>query len=291
MPVEEKAKGSTLVILLLLTSLTLFVASAFIFHTTDVRDATYYDPEWFLENSRAMKPPMLSISPPPASPNITLEYFFEIDGRPPKLAWRYYVLSEYILGYGWWVGYNVEEKYVCEFRSNLTFTVRTPILPAGWLYDYPLVALWDNRVEVACTDFEVYSSDIYSFDMNVGIRLPDDIISVHVTAPEEGMLGVAYSVHYWPKNYTEIIMNSSTLRDVRQMVATDSVLRNYTRIPAGYLSRFPEVREVLERIALPENETVYAQVSTTMWYLIRNFYVAYNYSCLLYTSPIPRDRG
>jgi len=270
---KEKSKGSILFIVLIIISIAAYVVSGFIFHSTDVKSATYYDPDWFIDNSRASKPPFLNITPP-YMPNVSMEYFFLIDGKAPTLAWRLGVLSIYIDGWGWQWGYNsISEYSIPEEQYNVTYIVRTPLLPVSGTLEYPLVTLWDNSANFSCSDFEIYMTDLSSFETYINLWTPDMMLVFGVNTPEQGSIGLKYIVGYRPINRDVISENSATIEATNNTASTDPVLRNYTMIPEGYFARYPEVKDLMLNVSLSSNNTVYEQVGVIVRYLVENFEV------------------
>lgn len=270
---KEKPKGGILFILLIIVSITAYIVSASIFRSADVKEATYYNPDWFMENSRASKPPSLNITPP-YTPNISTEYFFLIDGGAPILAWRLSSLSFYINGRGWQWGYNsVKEYSMPQEQPNTTYIVRTPPLPISELLRYPLITLWDNTANFSCSDFEVYMTDISSFEMSIYLWAPDMMLVLGINTSEQGFIGIRYTVGYTHIDRESIAKNSATIEDTSKLANANPILKNYTIVPEGYLEAYPEVRNLLLDVSLNPNNTVYEQVGAIIRFFIENFEV------------------
>jgi len=300
---EKKRRGGVLVITLLMLSIIFFISSAYIFHSADVPEETYYDPEWFMQNSHARVPPKLPIVPYYWYNEAWPGYFFEIDGKAPNLAWRCIILNRYIEGQGWDLSFDTDnyvvdkvmeslgigeygqvtnfgtfETYSEKTFGNESFVVRTPPISTSFMDKYPLISLWDPEGEVSCSGFQMYFSSISRFTYNVSIYSPDDYLYVDFYTPESGTMGIMYVAYYQPRNYLLLAESSATIGETKTSVEGNPVLENYTLLPDGYVDDYPELRWLIGNVTLDDSESVYNQVSVILAFLYSNFELRYDLS-------------
>ncbi|MCR8433186.1 MAG: transglutaminase-like domain-containing protein [Crenarchaeota archaeon] len=262
-------KSVPLFMILLVLSLAYFVSTAFLFHVSNVKDAEYYSAEWFLENSHAIIPtfPLLNITPP----NYTLQFSFEVVGDARTYGWRFIILSEYATGKGWVVGNLSQEPYLMNTTEHF-FLVRLLPLPIEVLRSFPLVTLWDvMHQRPIISSFSPYISTVSHFECYLGILKPDDIVTVDVSSPEEGLIGFRYLAHFTPTNFHDMPSSFSKVNETKTEAQRNSAIRDYLKIPSDYFSMYPKVLELVENVSLPPERSVYDQLTSTLAYIFANF--------------------
>ena len=270
---EKKRKGGILIITLLTLSIVFFTTAAYIFHTADVSEALYYSPEWFMEHSQARKPPQLHINITPPTQLPLPEYFYEIDGKVPNLAWRMNVLSDYKEREGWTAGNNTFEPYSEKVHGNISYIVRTPYIPTSYTTGYPLVGLWDNIEGISCSNFEVYSTTLSRFSWNISRCVPDDYLLVSIYTAEQGAIGIMYMAYYEPKDYLSLARTTASIAETRDMANESDVLKYYTVLPFNYTNKYPEIQDMLNEVRLNDSSTVYEQICSILDYMYSNFVI------------------
>lgn len=264
--VEEK--GLPLFIIFLLLSLAYFISTAFLFRASDVIDAEYYSAEWFLENSNAIVPSFPYFE---TVPNYTLEFYFEVSGDSRLYCWRFIVLSEYVEGEGWTIGDLRAEPYFVNVTGE-HFGIKLSVLPTWFLRGFPLPALWDvSRQGPVIGSLSPYVSTIRNFDYEIQILEPDGIIVLNVSSPDEGLIGFRYFTYYNRINLYGIIGLFSKVIETKAEAERNATIARYLRIPPNYLSRYPEVLDVINSVALSPDKSVYDQLTHVMAYIFTNF--------------------
>jgi len=269
---SKKRRGVSLFLIFLVLSLIHFVSTAFIFHAGDVKTAEYYSAEWFLENSNAMKPKFPFFNWTLPSINYTPEYLFEVRGDSRGYAWRFFVLSRYVEGYGWVIGDLNVESYSVNASGNTSFLIKIVPLPIDVLRGFPLIALWDvSQQGVIISALAPYVSTVSRFEYMTSICRPDDILVLNVSSDEQGMIGFEYATYYVPIDMVGITNSFSSVLETNTTAWEDTTLRYYLSIPQDYFVRYPEVYDFIRNITLPSDVSVYSQATYALAYLFSNY--------------------